>query len=86
MRPTPNAGGEKWGGTWQELGGQGNWLRDTTEASEQIHPEEWEWMMGWPIGWTALEPLATDKFQQWLHAHGASSHETAVDYLRGVKG
>lgn len=25
----------------------------------------WEWMMGWPLGWTALEPLATDKFQQW---------------------
>jgi hypothetical protein len=29
-----------------------------------------EWMMGWPIGWTALGPLATDRFQQWLHSHG----------------
>jgi hypothetical protein len=28
-----------------------------------------EWMMDWPIGWTALEPLATDKWQQWLHWH-----------------
>jgi len=29
-----------------------------------------EWMMGWPIGWTACEPLATDRFQQWLDSHG----------------
>ena len=29
-----------------------------------------EWLMGWPIGWTALEPLATDKFHLWLHSHG----------------
>lgn len=29
-----------------------------------------EWMMGWPIGWTALEPLAMDRFQEWLRWHG----------------
>ncbi len=29
-----------------------------------------EWMMGWPLGWSASEPLATDRFQQWLHSHG----------------
>jgi hypothetical protein len=34
------------------------------------NPEWVEWYMGWPIGWTALEPLATDKFQQWLNSHG----------------
>ena len=27
-------------------------------------------LMGWPIGWTVLEPLATDKYQQWLEQHG----------------
>jgi hypothetical protein len=31
-----------------------------------------EWLMGWPIGLTDLEPLATDKFQQWQLSHGAS--------------
>ena len=31
----------------------------------------WEWMMGWPIGWTDFEPLATDKFQQWWDAYGS---------------
>jgi hypothetical protein len=29
-----------------------------------------EWMQGWPIGWTALNPLEMDKFQQWQQSHG----------------
>lgn len=37
---------------------------------EQLNPFFLEWQMGWPIGWTAFVPLATDKFQQWLHSHG----------------
>jgi hypothetical protein len=32
-----------------------------------------EWLMGWPIGWTDLQPLETDKFQQWLDSHGMHS-------------
>jgi DNA (cytosine-5)-methyltransferase 1 len=28
------------------------------------------WLMGWPIGWTGLEPLAMDRFRQWLRLHG----------------
>jgi len=32
-----------------------------------------EWMMAWPIGWTALRPLGMDKFQQWLLSHGVCS-------------
>jgi hypothetical protein len=39
------------------------------------YPSAFEWTMGWPQGWTDLEPLATDKFQQWLHSHGGCSHE-----------
>lgn len=27
-------------------------------------------LMGWPQNWTKLEPLATDKFQQWRQQHG----------------
>jgi hypothetical protein len=34
-------------------------------------PLNYEWLMGWPIGWTALEPLATDRFRRWLEQHGA---------------
>ena len=37
----------------------------------KINPEWNEWRMGWPVGWTDLKPLATDKFHQWLRSHGA---------------
>jgi hypothetical protein len=37
---------------------------------QQRNPEFWEWLMAWPLGATALEPLETDKFQQWLRSHG----------------
>jgi hypothetical protein len=30
-----------------------------------------EWMMGWPIGWTALESLGTDRFRMWLGSRPA---------------
>lgn len=33
-------------------------------------PELPEWAMGWPIGWTALKPLAMDNLQQWQLSHG----------------
>lgn len=34
-------------------------------------PTNHEWLMGWPIGWTALEPLATGRFHAWLRRHSA---------------
>lgn len=40
------------------------------ENGGSLNPEFVEWLMGWPIGWTALEPLAADKFQQWLEKFG----------------
>lgn len=38
----------------------------------KLTPEVFEWMMGWPIGWSALQPLAMDKYQQWQQRHGTS--------------
>lgn len=35
----------------------------------QLNPEWVEWLMGWPIGWTALKPLAMDKFREWRQQH-----------------
>lgn len=35
-----------------------------------LNPDWVEWLMGWPIGHTGLEPLETDRFQQWLLRHG----------------
>lgn len=33
--------------------------------SARLNPYWVEWLMGWPIGWTDLRPLATDKFRSW---------------------
>ncbi len=34
-------------------------------------PEWCEHLMLWPIGWTDIAPLATDRFRQWRRLHGA---------------
>tara|TARA_R100000951_G_C2634027_1_gene178661 strand:+ start:170 stop:1168 length:999 start_codon:yes stop_codon:yes gene_type:complete len=44
--------------------------KNCTEAREhgQLNPSWVEWLMGWPIGWTALEQLETGRYrsvQQW---------------------
>jgi hypothetical protein len=41
----------------------------------QLNPEWVEWLMGWPIGLTALKPLETDKFREWRQQHSICSHE-----------
>lgn len=38
----------------------------------QLNPEWLEWLMGWPIGWTELKPLATARFQEWQRQHSPS--------------
>ena len=76
--PTPTAGDAKRGPTTYSRGNP--WLlksvRTPTTTNEEIggtlNPTWVEWLMGWPLGWTDLEPLATDKFQLWLSAHGGS--------------
>lgn len=35
-----------------------------------LNPEWVEWLMGWPIGWTALGALGMDRFQRWRRLHG----------------
>lgn len=43
---------------------------DAVTAGEKQNPQWWEWVMCWPIGWTALKPLEMDRFRQWLNLHG----------------
>jgi hypothetical protein len=42
------------------------------QVGGKLNPTWVEWLMGWPLGWTDLKPLETDKFQKWLDAHGKS--------------
>ena len=36
----------------------------------QLNPNWVEWLMGWPLGWTDLKPLATDKCRNAQRRHG----------------
>jgi len=48
--------------------------RNSRPLSEQIggslNPTWVEWLMGWPLGWTDLKPLATDRFRCAPLPHG----------------
>lgn len=41
-----------------------------------LNPRWTEWLMGFPVGWTKFECLATAKFQEWLQQH-------SIDFGRG---
>ena len=49
-------------------------LRNEPSLSSRVggtlNPMWVEWLMGWPLGWTDLKPLETDRFQQWQQQHG----------------
>jgi DNA (cytosine-5)-methyltransferase 1 len=47
-----------------------NSLPLNAQVGGSLSPMWTEWLMGWPIGWTGLEPLETGRFRQWLHSHG----------------
>jgi len=36
-----------------------------------LNPSWVEWLMGWPIGWTSLEPMDSHLFRAWLRAFNA---------------
>lgn len=71
---TPTAtDADKWNQkTAEERKNQGSSVRLPNQlgAGGQQSPMWTEWFMGFPVGWSALEPLGWPKFQQWLNSHG----------------
>ena len=51
----------------------------TEQVGGTLNPTWVEWLMGWPMGWTDLKPLAMDKFQQWLDLHGCGDEMVRND-------
>ena len=53
-------------------------LRNGGQRDSELVPDPcfYEVMMGWPMQWTALGDVATDKFHKWLQWHGKSSPAT----------
>jgi hypothetical protein len=41
-----------------------------SQAGGALNPTWVEWLMGWPLGWTDLQPLGTDRYQLWRRSHG----------------
>ena len=58
-----------------EKGKQINLSMSVSTESGRLNPEWVEWLMGWPIGATALSPLGTARFQEWFQQHGESLEE-----------
>jgi hypothetical protein len=46
-----------------------NTLPLAAQAGGSLNPTWVEWLMGWPLGWTDLKPLAMDKFHLWRKQH-----------------
>ena len=80
MWRTPQASdSNKWSNqSLAERQAKGQQIRLNTQVSPdggqggQLNPEWVEWLMGWPIGWTELKPLAMDKFREWQRQHSPS--------------
>jgi len=53
---------------WTETGGREN----PTMPPAQLNATWVEWLMGWPLGWTDLKPLETDKSHCVPQQHGDS--------------
>lgn len=47
--------------------------REWSRTFGTITPEIFEWLMGWPLGWTDLKPLVTDKSLNVQQRHGECS-------------
>jgi hypothetical protein len=56
---------------WWDMTEQHLRLGGSEERKMIPDPSCGEVVMGWPMGWTELQPLAMDKFQEWLRLHGS---------------
>ena len=74
-------------------GGEAEQRRHTpdlpTQVGGKLNPTWVEWLMGVPLGWTDLEPLATESYRQWLRSfsphNGHSKAGTAPPHPQGTE-
>ena len=64
--PTTPTGGGNVGGS----GAYKNAIKNGTHIPHSINPNLYEWLMGWPLGWTDLKPLEMDKSHCAPQQHG----------------
>jgi DNA (cytosine-5)-methyltransferase 1 len=76
--PTPRASDGRKGirtpeGAARERERKGGGIDLPSAVNGRLNPDWVEWLMGWPIGWTALQPLEMDRFREWQQQHGGCS-------------
>jgi hypothetical protein len=59
----------------QEKGKQIMLSQSVSDISGALNPLWVEWLMGWPLGWTDLKPLETDRFQSWQQQYSGFYQE-----------
>jgi hypothetical protein len=82
LLPTPGATDWKGEYTWETVKRRMATMVRHVRLSEELcrrvgkaiipNPAFWEWMMGWPIGSSGLQPVETGRFRLWLRQHGRS--------------
>ena len=75
--PTPTAHNAKEGGFPSEHNRNTPTL--SAQAGGSLNPTWVEWLMGWPLGWTDLNPLETGKFHSALQQHGDISQTEQLE-------
>lgn len=68
MWPTITATGNMTAPSMQKWPSHQNF--EPVEIGGLLNPTWVEWLMGWPLEWTALQPLETGRFHSWLLSHG----------------
>ena len=44
----------------------------SSKSTPRLNPLFVEWLMGWPIGWTDCDAVATESFRSWRRTHSAA--------------
>jgi len=55
------------------------------ETGGQLNPDWVEWLMGWCVHWSSLEPLSHDDFNEWLARAKGGATQVPPDRLRELR-
>jgi hypothetical protein len=71
--PTPTARDHHGAGNPDKVRERGHTPMLNDEVGGKLNPTWVEWLMGWPLGWTALRPLEMDRFREWRNSFSSDS-------------
>lgn len=63
----------------------GNAMTMEGEVGGQLNPDWVEWLMGWCVHWSSLEPLSHDDFNKWMARVKRGATQVPFDRLRELR-